>query len=110
MTNKQELLNKKKEAFEKKMFRRRMFFYTISSLLITLILFVTFYPSKTKAEDFIWEQRTVTEEKNTLWEIAEDLDLDTDIRNIIYLIEEENGINASELKSYDVIKVPVKEK
>lgn len=111
MTNQErELILRRRRAYKKRMERRKNFFTTVLVLLFITAATVIYFTSGLKQSDFIWEKQSVTEDAPTLWEIAEDLNLNEDIREIVFLIEQRNNLKNAYIQLHDVIEVPIKHK
>lgn len=78
-----------------------LFFYILLIISIALIIFSV---SSITRQEIVWKEHYVTE--STLWEIANNLNLNQDIRETIYMIQEENNIKSNNLQIGQIIKVP----
>lgn len=83
-------------------------FYTlliIMSLIFILIMLGSVI-EEAKASKYIGEFETYTVKPGeTLWSIAEDIESDMDIREIIYWIKKDNGLTDSSISAWQKLQI-----
>lgn len=87
-------------------FKRFMF---ISILLISMVLFTLLFTIKVYSNDIPHYNYITVEEGDTLWSIASNYiyNSNMEIRELVYVISNENSIYNASIYPGDVIKVPM---
>ncbi|MBP1925321.1 hypothetical protein J2Z76_001180 [Sedimentibacter acidaminivorans] len=84
-------------------------FIFISVLLISIVLFTLLFTIKVYSKDIPQYNYITVEEGDTIWSIASNyLDKsDMEIRELVYVISNENNIYNASIYPGDVIKIPM---
>jgi len=87
-------------------FKRFMF---ISTLLISMVLFTLLFTIKVYSKDIPQYNYITVEEGDTIWSIASNYvdKSNMEIRELIYVISNENSIYNASIYPGDVIKIPM---
>lgn len=79
---------------------------TIAILILGIVIAAYFIGVNAKEEEYTGGYNTYTVMPGeTLWSIAEDIESDKDIREIIYTIKKDNGITESVVYSWQELKL-----
>lgn len=83
-------------------------FYTLLIImsLIFIMIMIGALIDEAKAAKYVGELETYTVMPGeTLWDIAEDIESDMDIREIIYWIKKDNGLKDSSISAWQELKI-----
>lgn len=88
-------------------FKRFMF---ISILLISMVLFTLMFTIKVYSKNIPQYNYITVQKGDTLWSIASNLSIynDMEIRELVYLISNDNDIYNASIYPGDIIKIPLK--
>ncbi len=88
-------------------FKRFMF---VSILLISMVLFTLMFTIKVYSKDIPQYNYITVQKGDTLWSIASNLTNynDMEIRELVYLISNDNDIYNASIYPGDIIRVPLK--
>ena len=85
---------------------KKFYMLLIVMALIFVLIMLGSIIEEAKAEKYLGEFETYTVKPGeTLWSIAEDIESDMDIREIIYWIKKDNGLTNSSISAWQEIQI-----
>ena len=95
--------NRRRRMRKRAAFRKR----ALSLLVVILLTVSVFGVCNAFGETKVKTETVVVKSGSTLWSIASDIDSNKDIRELVYEIQEMNGIVGNNVYAGQVIEIPI---